>query len=99
MLLAHSILGLWFRILPVDGYEDDICAALGVSWKVLLPLLVKCGLVRCRVTSTVKDIEVDQGQWDELSKAVSRSMRMEVTIIRTKLSERSYSFCIDVPRL
>jgi hypothetical protein len=38
-LFPHSISGLWFRILPVDGYDDDICHALRVSWKVLLPLV------------------------------------------------------------
>ncbi len=30
---AHSTSGLWFRILPIDGHEDDICVGTGVKWQ------------------------------------------------------------------
>ena len=70
LLFAHSQSGLWFRILPIDGYDDDISVGLGVEWKYLLPLLIKCGLVRSKVTSVVKDVLVDHGQWEELPKEI-----------------------------
>ena len=69
LLLAHSSLGLWFRILPIDDHDDDICVGLSVEWSYLLPLLTKCGLVsRSKVTSVVKDLQVDSCQWDKLAK-------------------------------
>ena len=74
LLFAHSQTGLWFRVLPIDGHDDDICVGLGVEWKYLLPLLTKCGLVRSKVTSIVKDVHVDHGQWDELAKAITRAV-------------------------
>jgi hypothetical protein len=98
LLFAHSQTGLWFRVLPIDGHDDDICVGLGVEWKYLLPLLTKCGLVRSKVTSVVKDVHVDHGQWDELAKAITRAVRMEITAIRTKYSRKSYFICIGQPK-
>jgi hypothetical protein len=69
-----------------------------VEWKYLLPLLVKCGLVRSKVTSVVKDVIVGHGQWDELAKAITRAVRMEITSVHTRFSRRSYFFCIGPPK-
>jgi hypothetical protein len=95
-LLAHSTTGLWFRILPIDGHDDDICVGMGVEWHNLLPILIKCGLLRSRVTSVVKEVRIDATQWDQLAKSLN--MRMEVTCIRTLYSRRSYFYCIGDPR-
>jgi hypothetical protein len=45
----------------------------------------------------VKDLYVDHGQWDEMAKALARSIRMEVTSIRSKHSRRSYFYCLGNP--
>ena len=45
LILACSTPHLWFRVLPADGRNDDICVGTGVEWQYLLPLLVKCGLL------------------------------------------------------
>ena len=95
-LLAHSTMGLWFRILPVDDHDEDICVGLGVEWRYLLPLLTKCDLLQSRVTSTVKDVHVGSKQWDELAKALS--MRLEISCIRTLYSRRSYFYCVGDPQ-
>ncbi len=55
-VLAHSTSGLWFRIFPIDGHEDDICVGTDIKWQYLLPLPIKCGLLCSRVTSIVKDV-------------------------------------------
>lgn len=96
-VLAQSTPGLWFRILPVDGQDDDICVGTGVEWQYLLPLLTKCGLLRSIVTSVVKDIHCNATQWDEMAKSFLSQVRMEVTCIRTWYSRRSYFYCIRKP--
>lgn len=97
-ILEQSIHGLWFRILPVDGHEDDICVGTGVEWQYLLPLLTKCGLLRSRVSSMVTDVHCDNGQWDEMAKSFSVEVKMEITCIRTWHSRRSYFYCMGKPR-
>jgi hypothetical protein len=97
LILAQSTPHLWFRILPVDGKDDDICVGTGVEWKYLLPLLTKCGLLRSLVTSVVKDIRCDHSQWDEMAKSFVSHMKMEITCIRTWNSRRSYFYCIGKP--
>lgn len=96
-ILEQSIRGLWFRILPVDGHEDDICVGTGVEWQYMLPLLVKCGLLRSRVTSVVKDVHCDNGQWDGMAKSFSAQIKVEITCIRTWYSRRSYFYCVGKP--
>ena len=96
-ILEQSVHGLWFRILPVDGHEDDICAGTGVEWQYLLPLLTKCGLLRSRVSSVVTDVHCDNGQWDEMAKSFAVQIKMEITMIRTWNSRRSYFYCIGKP--
>lgn len=97
LILKQSVHGLWFRILPVDGHEDDICVGTGVERQYLLPLLTKCGLLRSRVSSVVTDVHCDGGQWDELAKSFSAQVKMEVTCIRTWHSRRSYFYCMGKP--
>lgn len=97
-ILEQSVHGLWFRILPVDGCDDDICIGTGVDWQYLLPLLTKCGLIRSRVTSLVQNVECDSYQWDELAKSSVSQFKMEVTSIRTKHGRRSVFYCIGKPR-
>lgn len=41
---------------------------------------------------------IDKGQRDELSKAVSLSMKMQVTTIRTIFAKRSYFFFMGNPQ-
>lgn len=89
--------GLWFRILPVDDHNDDISVGVGMEWRYLLPLLSKCGLVRSKVTSVVKDVHVDVSQWHEMTRAITKKIKMEVTAIRTKYSRRSYFYCVGDP--
>ncbi|KAG7370138.1 hypothetical protein IV203_027884 [Nitzschia inconspicua] len=55
-ILAQAAHGYWYRILPLDSY-DDIAVGTGVEWQYLLPLLSKCSLLRSRVTSVVKEID------------------------------------------
>jgi len=43
-------------------------------------------------------VHVDHGQWDELAKAITRAVRMEITAIRTKYSRKSYFICIGQPK-
>lgn len=98
-LFAHSVPGLWFfRILPVYDQHDDISVGLGIEWRYLLPLLTKCGLVRSKVTSVVKDVHVDVSQWHEMARAITKKIKMEVSAIRTKCSWRSYFFCVGTPQ-
>jgi hypothetical protein len=54
---------------------------------VYLTLTNEMLLVRSRTTSVVKDLYVDHGQWDELAKALTRSIRMEVTSISQQAFE------------
>ena len=96
-LFRHAKKSLWFRILPVDEHNDDISIGLGVDWRYLLPLLTKVGLIRSKVTSVVKDVYVDIGQWHEMSRAITQTVKMEVTAVRTKYSRRSYFFCVGNP--
>jgi len=96
-ILAQTTPGLWFRILPIDGQLDDICIGTGVEWQYLLPLLTKCGLLRSRVTSVVKDFHCNGTQWREMAKSFSSHIKMEVTCIRTWHSRRSYFYCIGKP--
>ena len=96
-LLKQSKNGLWFRILPIDGFDDDISVGTGVDWQYLLPLLTKCGLIRSKVTSLEREVECDSFKWDELAKASSSQMKMEVTSIRSKYSRRGLFYCIGKP--
>jgi hypothetical protein len=96
-LFAQSTPGIWFRILPVDDQDDDVCVGLGVEWRYLLPLLTTCGLLRSTVTSVVKEVHVVRSQWDEMAKAMDH--RMEVSSIRTvRYVRRCYFFCVGKPR-
>ena len=97
-LFFHATQGIWFRILPIDDHDDDICHGLGVEWRYLLPLLTKCGLIKSKTTSVVKDVHVGTRQWDEMAKALVGAMRMEITSIRTQYARRSYFFCVGQPR-
>lgn len=97
LVLAQSTPHLWFRILPVDGKDDDICVGTGVEWQYLLPLLTKCGLLRSLVTSVVKNVHCDRSQWDEMAKSFVSHIKMEITCIRTWHSRRSYFYCIGKP--
>ena len=80
-ILDQSVHGLWFRLLPIDGCNDDICIGTGVDWQYLLPLLTKCGLIRSRVTLLVQNVECDSTQWDEFAKSSASQFKMEVTTI------------------
>lgn len=82
---------------PTSQHDDDILVGLGIEWRYLLPLLTKCGLLRSKVTSVVKDVHVDVTQWHEMTRAIARSLQMEVACIRTQYSRRSYFFCVGDP--
>ena len=98
-VFLHATPGLWFRILPLDDSDDDICVGFGVEWRYLLPLLTKCGLVRSVVTSMVKDIEVVTRQWDEMAKALVQAVRMEITSTRRQYASRpSHFICVGTPK-
>ena len=90
LLLAQATKGVWFRILPVDDGKDDISHWLGVEWKYLLPILMKCGLLKSRVTSVVKVIHVNHSQWDELARACEVWGRICFTACRTANCRRTY---------
>jgi hypothetical protein len=96
-ILGQAVQGYWYRILPLDSYEDDIAVGTGVEWQYLLPLLSKCSLLRSRVTSVVKEIDCNVRQWDELAKSMISTVRMEITTIRIKQARRSYFFCVGNP--
>ena len=81
-VLIASQNGHWYRILPKDGVYDDIASLTGVSWDNLLPLMLKIGLVRCGMGSTIKSTHVCHPQLDEMAKAINTAVRMEVTVCR-----------------
>ncbi len=74
-ILAQAVPGVWYRILPVDEYDDDITVGTGVEWQYLLPILSKCSLLRSRVTSVVKEIDCNVRQWDELAKSMIATIK------------------------
>ena len=41
LILAQSTQHLWFRILPVDGKDDDICVGTGVEMAILVIIVNK----------------------------------------------------------
>ncbi len=55
-----------------------------------LPLLAKCGLLRFRLSSAVKDVHCDNTQWDDVAILFSSKLRMESTCIRTSSSRSIY---------
>jgi len=97
LILVRSTPHLWFRILPVDGQNDDISVATGVEWRHLLPLLTKCGLLRSNETSIVTNFHCNHTSWDEMAKSFSSHFKMEITCIRTSHSHRTYFYCIGKP--
>jgi hypothetical protein len=46
--------GVWVRILPNDDTIDDLCTATNQKWEDLLPLLIKTGLINCKVAEDVR---------------------------------------------
>lgn len=93
--------GSWFRILPVDGEDDDICACLGISWKYICPVLNYMGLIGCYKTSVVKDSFVIDSQWIEMIHAVKKyHVKMYLTCVRSrgKNRRRVHYFSIDHPK-
>ena len=88
-VLASATQGFWWRISPVDGYDDDISVGFGVEWCYLLPLLIKCGLMRCRV---IKDLQVNVVAWKSMSQSLSALIRLEIT------SNPTHFLCIGKAR-
>ena len=96
-LFCRSISGLWFRVLPSDDGFNDICTATGLEWRYILPLLMDVGLIVDRTTSVVKNFDIVHKQWNEISTAVSKNVRLQVTVEREKTKGRIYYVCIGEP--
>jgi hypothetical protein len=63
--------------------HDDISLAAGIVWTyLLLPLLMKLGLIVAKVTSVVKEVHVVKRQWYEFGRGMATSVRLETTTIR-----------------
>ena len=96
-LFCCSISGFWFRVLPSDNGFDDICTATGLEWRYLLPLLMDVGLIVDKTTSVVKNFVVVYKQWNKISTAVSKNVRLQITVEREINKERTYYICIGQP--
>ena len=96
--LAQAVQGVWYQILPVDEYDDDITVGTGVEWQYLLPILSKCTLLRSTAMSVVKEMDCNVRQWDKLAKSMIATIKLEITWIRTQFARQSYFFCVGRPR-
>ncbi len=96
-LFQVSMRGYWYRILPVDGMQDDISLATGIELTYLLPLLLKLGLIVAKVTSVVKEVHVVACQWDEFGRGLAGSVRLQITEVRRMNQPRAYFFCLGDP--
>ena len=97
-LFSQGIAGFWFRILPVVGEDDDVCACLGVDWQQLCPVLHFLGLIGHDVTSVVKNCFIVRDQWDELLQSVQKCVRCQITHCRGKTGSRTACFSIGEPK-
>jgi hypothetical protein len=84
--------------LLLDDSYNDIVTATGIEWHFLLPLLLKVGLLSFRVSSVVRETLVMHNQWEELAKAISKHVRLQITKVRLQESKNiQYFFVLGNP--
>lgn len=88
----------WWRILPTkDGY-DDICVATGLDWEILLPLLLKSGLIRSEVRSSVKGYEILKTPWETFCQAFEGPDGLQIGTCRKRMQPLAYFIAKGSPK-
>jgi hypothetical protein len=58
--------GIWWRVLPIEGTNNDICTGTGQAWDVLLPLLLERDFIRVHSEPTLSGYQFSKRSWETL---------------------------------
>ena len=91
--------GFWWQVLPDMDNDNTICIGTGVPWEELLPLLVKSGLLKPCVRSTVSGYKFKKNNWSDIANAVADECghRFQFTHAEYNGQKKTWFVCIGDP--
>jgi len=90
--------GVWVRILPNDDTINDLCTASYQKWEDLLPLLIKTGLINCKVAEDVKSYEYRKNSWESLITRTADTLDLRTTRKWQKGQPSFWVMCLGDPK-
>jgi hypothetical protein len=80
--------GIWWRVLPIEGANDDICSGTGQAWDVLLPLLLERAIIRVHGKPTLSGYQFRKWSWETLCTTFRGEGQLQMGTLQTKKVER-----------
>jgi hypothetical protein len=85
--------GIWWRVLPIEGTNDDICTGTGQAWDVvvLLPLLLERDFIRVHGGEpTLSGYQFRKRSWETLCTTFRGEGQLQMGTLQTKKGGKAW---------
>jgi hypothetical protein len=82
--------GIWWRVLPIEGTNDDICTGTGQAWDVLLPLLLERDFIRVHGEPTLSGYQFRKRSWETLCTTFRGEGQLQMGTLQTKKGGKAW---------